>query len=154
MYTSFLFKLMHRLLVTRERLHRTNSAASPRCKSLGCQAQVENLEHALFQCPANKNVGKGVLHILCEHHPHITAEAALRLDLVIQPDQELPVTWLLAATLLSVWNQRQSTQKVQPYLVRAELEAKVNLLRQTRFEKEASTISEQIQRMFRFIESC
>ena len=92
-HTSFLFKLVHRLLVTRERLHRTNPAASPSCRSQGCQAQpVENLEHALFLCPANKNVGKGVLHILCEHHPHITAEAALHLDLVIPPDQELPVT--------------------------------------------------------------
>ena len=56
--------------------------------------------------------------------------------------------------LLSIWNQRQSSQKVQHYLVRAELEAKVNLLRQTRFVKISSIISEKIQRMFRFIQSC
>ena len=154
-HTSFLFKLVHRLLVTRERLHRTNSAASPNCRSLGCQAQpVENLEHAFFLCPANKNVGKAVPHMLCEQHPHITAEAALSLDLVIQPDQELPLTWALTASLLSIWNQRQSSQKVQPYLVRAELEAKVNLLKQTRFEKVACIISKKNQKMFRFIDSC
>ena len=32
-HTSFLFKLMHRLLVTRERQHRTNSASSPNCRA-------------------------------------------------------------------------------------------------------------------------
>ena len=78
-HTSFLFKLVHRLLVTRERQHRTNSAASPNCRAHGCQETqtVENLEHALFYCPANKNVGKAVLHILSEHHPHITTKAVV-----------------------------------------------------------------------------
>ena len=85
-HTSFLFKLVHRLLVTRERQHRTNSAASPNCRAQGCQEAVENLEHALFYCPTNNNVGKSVLHILREHHRHITAEAVLRLELVIAPD--------------------------------------------------------------------
>ena len=92
--------------------------------------------------------------MLCEQHPHITAEAALSLDLVIQPDQELPLTWALTASLLSIWNQRQSSQKVQLYLVRAELEAKVNLLKQTRFEKVACIISKKNQKMFGFIDSC
>ena len=136
----------HRLLVTREMLHRTN----PKCRAHGCQeAQtVENLEHALFNCPANKNVGKAVLHVLSEQHPHITAEAALRLELVIEPDQELPLIWLLAASLLSVWNQKQATQKVQPNLTRADLEAKVNLLRQTRYENVAQILQEKIQILF------
>ena len=61
--------------------------------------------------------------------------------------------WLLSASLLSVWNQRQATQKVQPNLTRADLEAKVNLLRQTRYENVASNLDEKIQVMFRYIES-
>ena len=143
-HTSFLFKLVHRLLVTRERLHRTNTAASPNCRALGCEEEIENLEHAFFYCPANKNVGKAVLHILSEHHPHITPEAVLRLELDIEPDQELPPIWLLSASLLSVWNQRQAANKVQPNLTRADLEAKVNLLRQTRYGNEASNLEGKI----------
>jgi hypothetical protein len=45
--------------------------------------------------------------------------------------RSFPLVWLLAVTLLSIWEQRQTSQKVQPYLLRANLEAKVSLLRKT-----------------------
>ena len=59
--------------------------------------------------------------------PTLTPAEALRLELNVSAEEELPLVWLLAATLLSIWEQRQNSQKVQPYLVRANLEAKVRL---------------------------
>jgi hypothetical protein len=59
-HISFLFKLVHRLLVTRESQHRTNSDTSPNCRAHGCQETqtVENLEHALFPVLPTRMWGK------------------------------------------------------------------------------------------------
>ena len=145
--TTFLFRMMHRLLVTKERQHRTNPATSPTCSAVGCE-EVETMQHALLHCQANRNVGMALLQTLRQHQPTLSAEAAARLELDIPEEEEVPSVWLLAATFLSVWEQRQSSNRVQPYLVRAQLEARVNLLRMTRFEDEAAIILEKIQYMF------
>ena len=89
-----------------------------------------------------------LLQTLRQHQPTLSAEAAARLELDIPEEEEVPSVWLLAATFLSVWEQRQSSNRVQPYLVRAQLEARVNMLRMTRFEDEAAMILEKIQYMF------
>ena len=150
-HTTFLFRLGHRLLVTKERQNRTNSANSPTCTALGCGGQaVEDLEHALVHCQANGNVGMALMNILRLHHPALSVEASLRLELDVPADDELSTVWLLAATLLSIWEQRQASNKVQPYLVRAQLEAKVNQLRQTSFSNYATLIIEKVQLMFEY----
>ena len=147
--TSFLFRLGHKLLVTKERQSRTNPANSPNCTALGCRNDcVENLEHALIQCQANNGVGTALLLTLRQTIPALTAEAALRLELNVSAEQELPHVWLLSASLLSIWEQRQSSRRVQPYLVRAELEAKVNLIRKASYQNCATLLNDKIQYMF------
>ena len=146
--TTFLFRLGHKLLVTKERQNRTNPTNSPICTAAGCRDSVENLEHALFQCQANKNVGTALMLTLRLSHPALTVESALRLELDVTVEEELPLVWLLAATLLSIWEQRLSSNRVQPYLVRAQLEAKVNILRNTSYLNCATILSEKIQFMF------
>ena len=93
-------------------------------------------------------------HGLDEHpetaSPCLSVEASLRLELDVPADDELSTVWLLAATLLPIWEQRQVSNKVQPYLVRAQLEAKVNLLRQTSFSNCAKLIIEKVQLMFEY----
>ena len=105
----------------------------------GC---VENLEHALIQCQANNGVGMALMQTLRLTIPTLTPAEALRLELNVSAEEELPLVWLLAATLLSIWEQRQTSQKVQPYLVRANLEAKVNLLRKTSYLNCSTILSE------------
>ena len=102
----------------------------------------------LFQCQANKNVGTALLLALRLSHPALTIESAIRLELDVTDEEELPLVWLLAASLLSIWEQRQSSNRVQPYLVRTQLEAKVNLLRNTSYLNCATALSEKIQLMF------
>ena len=93
---------------------------------------MENLAHALLFCQTNDGVGKNLLELLKGLIPGIEAEAALRLELHVDQDLELPLVWYIATVLHSVWNLRQSGTKVQQYLVRAQLEAKINLLRETK----------------------
>ena len=68
-HTSFLFKLMHKLLLTKERLNRTNPGVTSTCQARGCTGDViESLEHALVGYAANNNVGKALMHTLRFHH--------------------------------------------------------------------------------------
>ena len=76
----------------------------------------------LFQCQANKNFGKALLLALRLSHPALTIESAIKLELDVTDEEELPLVWLLAASLLSIWEQRQSSNRVQPYLVSAQLD--------------------------------
>ena len=41
-----------------------------------------------------------------------------------------------------MWELRETKNKVEPYLVRAELEAKVNILRETRFIAKVAILDE------------
>ena len=73
--TTFLFKLGHKLLATRERQNRTNPSSSPLCTAHGCgNEDVEDLEHALIHCQANKNVGMALMLTLRQTDLALTVE--------------------------------------------------------------------------------
>ena len=137
---SFLFKLIHQTLPTQERVARTKPRASPTCKAQECQGVVENLSHAMVYCPANDRVGLKLLECLREIQPGLQAEAILRLEIQVEEDLELPAVWLIATALRTLWNLKQSTTKVKLYLVRAQLEAEINLLRETRYKDAVAKI--------------
>ena len=54
---SFLFKMLHDLLPTQERVARTKPRASPACQLPGCNSGIENRAHALIFCEGNNGVG-------------------------------------------------------------------------------------------------
>ena len=113
----------------------------------------EDLEHALVQCTANNKMCNALVHTPRLHHTDLPVDACLHFDLTVEEEEELPLEWMLAATLLSIWEQRQASANVQPYLVRAQLEAKVNLIRKTRYENCATILDQKVQIMFNYIES-
>ena len=100
---TFLFKLLHQTLPTQERVARTKPSTSPNCKVQGCQGEMDNLAHALLFCPTNDDVGKNLLELHKGLIPGIEAEAALRLELHVDQDLELPLVWYIATVLHSVW---------------------------------------------------
>ena len=133
--SSFLFKLMHQILPTQERVSRTNPATSPRCKLPGCSdATVEDLPDDLVYCSGNYGTGLKILDIARTLVPDAGAEHFLQLNFGVEESQELAVACWLAAGFMAIWNLRISGKRVDQYLIRAELEAKINLLCVTRFE--------------------
>ena len=140
---SFLFKLLHQILPTQERVARTKPNSSPQCKVQGCQSLAEeNLSHALIHCQANDQLGTKLLESMREIQPGLSAEALLRLDFQVEEDLELPAVWLIGSVLSTIWNLRQSSTKVRQYLIRSQLEAEINLLRETRFSEAVPKIEE------------
>ena len=65
--------------------------------------------------------------------PGISVEYLLQLNFGVEDDKELAIVWWLAAGFSEVWKLRTSGKRVDQYLVRAQLEAKINLLRETSF---------------------
>ena len=84
---TFLFKLLHQILPTQERVARTKPSTSPSCKMPGkC---LENLEHALIFCQANDDVGLKLLEKVRGFTPTLQAESLIRLELHVDHDHEL-----------------------------------------------------------------
>ena len=142
--TSFLFKVLHDLLPTQERISRTNPAVTGWCSRCITEdhGETENLDHALISCPANNRVGIAILE--CLPQGRLQGQDVLRLQFAIEGEQELPVVWFLAAAWSIIWGYRSAGRRIELYRVRADLEAKVSLLRETRYVEAAEAISSMI----------
>ena len=68
------------------------------------------------------------------------------MDLNIDEELEFPLVWMLASVLLIIWNLRISKSRIQLYEVRAQLKAKVNLLRETRHLSASTTLDQLVDR--------
>ena len=140
---------MHDILPTQERVARTKPRASPSCTVGGCTVDVtEDLPHALILCDGNNGVGHRVFRCLQNFVPDLDVESALRLELKVGEDLELPLVWLLATVFLSIWKLRVERSRVQLYEVRAQLEAKINLLRETRFRNATNLLDQFVDNYF------
>ena len=136
---SFLFKVLHDLLPTQERVARTSATVDGKCKL--CELNViEDLEHALIRCPGNQDIGQALLHCLPPGNGLLDQDA-LKLQIDVDEPLQLPVVWFLAAAWLSLWESRRLGKRPELYKVRADLEAKVSLLRETRHGEAAAKIT-------------
>ena len=114
-------------------LARTNPNNSPLCKAPGCPGlEVEDLEHALVRCPSNGGVGRAVIDCVASLGARLTEEQAIRLDFTAEQSSELAVTWVLGIAFYNIWEARKAGKHPKLYSVRADLEAKVSLLREAR----------------------
>jgi hypothetical protein len=122
--SSFMFKLMHKTLVTQERLSNT----SPYCKFPGCPGTVkEDTLHAIPHCPCNNGVGVSIFSSIQSLVPNLQAQYAICLDLNVDDTRELPIVWALAVAWSSLWKLRQKQTRPQLYLLRAQIEARINI---------------------------
>ena len=108
----------------------------------------ENLSHALIHCEGNEDVGHQLLSCLRTVEPGLQADGLLRLELPVEEDMELPLVWLLSTVLRALWDLRQTSTRVRQYLIRSQLEADINLLRETRFRDAVNRIEELAANLF------
>ena len=96
--TSFLFKVLHNLLPTQERVSRTSPAVTGMCRQ--CVLDVaEDLQHVLVSCPGNGDVGHAVLECL----PRVPGEGDTVVQIIADVADEYPVVWFLAVAWMSIW---------------------------------------------------
>ena len=137
---SFLWCMLHDLLLTQSRLHHLGSVNSPICRTQGCNEEG-SLLHELVQCEGNNRVGTKLVSVLKLHIPDLTDAALLRLDFGdLDQEMSLPVTLLTGIILNHLWRERQTGASIRGYKVRAELEQYITLLRTTRLHSTSSIL--------------
>ena len=140
---SFNFKLLHKLLVTKERIHQMTPASSPLCSH--CSNANEDLPHALIYCDYNQDAGNKVLSTVQQYVPNISGPAMLRLELTDLPENaEFPLIFFASSVLMAIWEKRMSKTRISIFDIRSTLEAKCLLLRKTRLQHHVPVLEEMI----------
>ena len=111
--------------------------SSPSCKFIYEQVSA-NLEHCFFYCNLTRTLGNQVLTLCQTFCPGITASQART---KCGPDQFL---WIVAQLLMNIWKARVKGKMVNLFRTRADLESKVNLLRETRYNNLSLIITEML----------
>ena len=142
---SFLFKLLHCTLPTQERLSKTNVTHNPLCKFPGCTgSDKEDKIHALVTCSGNNGTGHAIMDGIRRLLPGVRDEEALRHDLEMEEHLELPVVFTLSVAWGALLESRVNKTRPQLYQIRAQLEAKVEILRKCRKFYNAAHVIETI----------
>ena len=128
---SFLFKLLHHIIPTAERVSRILPNQSQFCTR--CQLEAaETLHHALFDCPGNQGAGAVLHNGLKQYLPHLTTQMILNLDFHAEEEFKFPLVWTTATFLSTLWQLRVDKKRVELIKIRAEMEASCRLLRESR----------------------
>ena len=144
--TTFNFKLLHKLLVSRERLHQLTPTYSPTC--CHCSTENEDLVHAMISCNFNNDVGKNLLQIVKIHVPSITSTSLLSLELTsLAEDKLFPLTYFTSSILKTIWERRLTKSRISSYDIRTTLEANCILLSKTRFQSQVPILEELVNRL-------
>ena len=136
---SFLWKMLHCILPTQDRLHRINmpNASSPLC--VQCTAgELDDIEHALLRCSKVKPGEDFLLETLKLEIPDLTLERIKYLD--FRTEDLLVPTYLTAATLSQLWISRTCTRNFSWQSVRSNVEQSILTLMKTRFSLAASRL--------------
>ena len=113
--SSFLFKLLHRILPTQDRVSRIVRAeqqAQGLCQH--CHADVEDLLHAFFSCSHNRVAGLGLLGLVQGLCPDLQPDDALQLHLGgdLPPEDELAAVYVVATGLKFIWEARLAKKQI------------------------------------------
>ena len=105
---TFLWKLLHDLLPTEERLSTTLGNTTSTCR-FGCPNQVATLVHCFFDCHLTSDVGSWALRMVHKFCPSMEEEKILKLDFTAGNN----LFWVTANTLQYLWNIRTSKKKAR-----------------------------------------
>ena len=98
-----------------------------------CRARtVDSLYHAIYSCEANRQAASMMLKCAQCYAGSLTSEGSLRLEVDIQDPFSLPTVTILATGIDHIWSNRQTSVATSEASMRAELQARAELLRQAR----------------------
>ena len=139
---TFLFKLLHQILPTAERVSRILPNQSPLCTRCKCNPQaVETLEHAMFECSENNGVSTVLLNGLKTILPDLTPNKVLSLNFLPPEDLNFFFVWSIAYFLSSMWQLRTDKKKVDLIKIRTDMEASIRLLRESRLYQSTAILN-------------
>ena len=127
-WISFLWKLLHNLLPSVDRLSRILPNSDAHCKFCPLPV-IADLTHCLFLCNSTREVGSWLLSCIRHHDQSVTAPKLLKLGFMCEDSAEMPLVWIVAQSLLYMWGVRATGKIVSLANTRAVLERRISLLR-------------------------
>ena len=137
--TTFLWQMLHDILPTRERLSMPD-ISSPTCDLCTMEAE-DNIQHALLQCSFN-SANSLILRTIQTILPNAQPSQVVLLQLPVEEDLRLPITFLISSCLSQVWQSRKLKKPGPLTSIRANSEAGVQILRKIRHWKAALKVEE------------
>ena len=130
---SFLFKLLHNLLVTQDSLSQIIQDTSSACKAAGCSGDIaEDHLHVFSLCPGLNGIGYIYLEAVREFIPDITMEKALLLQFEVDPNMERALVSYFAVIWNNIWKARSDGKNPKLKLIKIDLESHIRQLRQAK----------------------
>ena len=134
---SFLWKLLHDLLTTEERLANTLGNTPPSCR-FGCEGQEATLEHCFFKCNLTNDVGSWLLVSVQRSCSSADEKKVLSLNFSSSDS----ILWNTANTPQFLWNNRALKKKATLYSCLAYLRMEALKLSDTTHEQLVPSILE------------
>ena len=143
---SFQIKMLHNLLPTQERIARLGLNHDQPRLCLLCRLESEDLVHSFFDCSKNMLVGLALLGCVQQILPDLSPQAAVLLDFgcILPVEENLALQCILATGMKYIWEARLAKKVVYKFKMRAEIEARISILRKTRYQSSASLMAELI----------
>ena len=107
---------------------------------------MHDLTHTFFRCSYNLEAGSNLVECGRTLIPQLSMEDILflRLGENLSREKELAVVSLIAFGLKFIWETRLEKKKVLLYKMRAELEARISLIRRPKFSSEGLLMEEML----------
>ena len=140
MHTSFMWKHLHLLLPIKESIYRMDPKILSLC-TLCNQIKIEDLLQTFQTCSFNNSACQALVKVLMDYMPSITMKQITRLNFDLAEDMKFSTVWFTVAFLLAIWERRASGSRIRMYEIRAEIEGKISLLRETSYSKHVGKLS-------------
>ena len=130
--TYFLWRMIHNILPTNDRLCKLNMPGSPSLCNLCDSSSLDSIEHALFQCNSSTTSATFLLSTVRNVLPDVQPQHVLLLDFDLSSSDQLPIMFVISSVLSQIWNSRKSGKTSNLHTVRSNLEAGIQILRKSR----------------------
>ena len=135
--TIFLWQMLHDIL---QPGRDSSDSACQTCDLCTMEAE-DNIQHALLQCSFN-SANSLILRTIQTILPNAQPSQVVLLQLPVEEDLRLPITFLISSCLSQVWQSRKLKKPSPLTSIRANLEAGVQILRKSRHWKAALKVEE------------
>ena len=141
--TSFIFKILHRILPTADRLHRILPNSSPFCNR--CNGEnIETLEHALVECSANGGVGHALMALVTHYTDYPMSSTDLVTFNIDGSSNSLTfcLVWLVGTVFSETWTKRSHKKNISMLEAQAEVEAQYRMFEKTKMCNEKTLLGD------------
>ena len=131
---TFLFRFLHNIHPTKDRLHRLNPRATPTpfCSFCEDQEKDDNWKHIMSECTQSTHAVGWLISVLKKFDQNVTIEKIMSFQLEpSNADTMLECIFIIAETLIFIWKKRQERKEFELEVMISKVRAKCDILQKS-----------------------